>query len=117
MGGVVSVDPEIGRLAADPDVIGAIRILDCCFEAVADKKDLDSATAGLTREEILELCWRLLKRGLFRLHDDEVDEDDAPVVQETLTPGERARACVMGGKLFAVRQRLRRAAANSKPLR
>jgi hypothetical protein len=42
-----------------------------------------SIPPGLTRDEIIELCWRMLKRGVLRLYDDEVD--DAAPVQETLS--------------------------------
>jgi hypothetical protein len=46
----------------------------------------------------------------MRLYDPEADNDDDPFVQRTVTPGQQARARVIGAKLYAIRQRLRRAA-------
>jgi hypothetical protein len=80
----VPVDPEIRRLAADPEVIFTIRIIDCCFEGMA--RDTEPAlSVELTAEEIMEDCWRMMKRGLLRLVNDG-DDDDAPIVQQTVTP-------------------------------
>ena len=78
------VDPEIRKLAADPEVLLVIRIIDCFFDSMVEGKE--KATA----EQMIETCWRLLKRGVFRLYDEEVDDDDAPI-KGSLTPAERAR--------------------------
>ena len=103
------VDPTIRQLAVDPDVIFTIRAIDCFFEFVAKEEDLDLAfDAEVTSEQMVEEFWKMMKRGLLRLM--ECDDDDAPLVQQTLTPAERADARVIGATLFAVRQRLRRAA-------
>jgi hypothetical protein len=64
---------------------------------------------GLLRQEMVEGFWRMLKQGRLRLKDD-FDDDDSPFVQEVVTPGQRARARVIGAKLFAIRQHLRRTA-------
>jgi hypothetical protein len=102
------VDQTIRQLAADPDAIFTIRAIDCFFEFIAKGKDLDRVFAAeLTTEQMVEELWKMMKRGLLRLMDDG-DDDDAPLIQETVTPAERAHARVIGAKLFAVRQRLRR---------
>jgi hypothetical protein len=104
------VDQTIRQLAADPDAIFTIRAIDCFFEFIAKEKDLDRVFAAeLTTEQIVEELWKMMKRGLLRLMDDG-DDDDAPLIQETVTSAERAHARVIGAKLFAVRQRLRRSA-------
>jgi hypothetical protein len=101
------IDLTIRQLAADPDVIFTIRAIDCFFEFAAKEKDLDPAfDAEVTTEKMVEEFWKMMKRGLLRLMDGG-DEDDAPLVLQTMTPTERARARVVGATLFAVRQRLR----------
>jgi hypothetical protein len=103
-------DPMIRQLAADPDAIFTIRAIDCFFEFIAKEKDLDPVfDAEITTEQMVEEFWKMMKRGFLRLMDDG-DDDDAPLVTQTVTPAERAHARVVGAKLFAVRQRLRRAA-------
>ena len=103
------VDPNIRQLAADPDVMFTIRAIDCFFDFVAKEKDLDPALdAEVTREQMVEELWSMMKRGALRLTDG--DDDDAPLVQQTLTSAERAHARVIGATLFAVRQHLRCAA-------
>jgi hypothetical protein len=102
------VDPEVRRLAADPEVIFAIRMIDCYFERIAARKDVGPVTAEATAEETIETGWRLMKRGILRLHDPEVDDDDDPFIRGTVTSGQRDRARVVGAKLYAVRQYLRR---------
>jgi hypothetical protein len=105
------VDQKIRRLAADPEVVAAIKIIDCVFNNVAKGRDIDMALAGVvTAEELIEDYWRLMKRGILCL-DDDGDDDDAPVIREANTPAEQARARLIGGKLFAVRQYLRRTKA------
>lgn len=104
------IDPTIRQLATDPDTIFTIRAIDCFFEFVAKRQDLRPVfVAEVTTEQMVEEFWKMMKRGLLRLMDDG-DDDDAPLIQETVTPAERAHARVIGAKLFAVRQRLRRAA-------
>ena len=100
------VDPEIRRLAADPDALFVIRIIDCFFESMVEGKEEAMA------KQMIETSWRLLKRGVFRLYDEEIDDDDAPI-KASLTTAERDRARRMGAKLFAVRQRLRRVAGSA----
>jgi hypothetical protein len=106
------VDPEIRRLAANPEVTLAIKIIDGCFERTAEgmRKDAAPGLAADTAEAIIEVCWELMRRGTLRLYDPEIDDDDDLFVQEAVTPGQRARARVMGAKLFAVRQQIRRTA-------
>jgi len=58
---------------------------------------------------LIELCWSLLKRGILRLKDD-ADDNETSIIQLAVNPGQRARARVIGGKLCAVRQHLRRTA-------
>ena len=110
------VDPEIRRLAADPEVIFAIRMIDCCFERIAARKDVAPVTVEATAEEIIETGWRMMKRGILRLHDPEIDDDDDPFIQGSVTPGQHARARVVGAKLYAVRQYLRRQKAKMVPI-
>jgi hypothetical protein len=100
-------DPEIRRLAADPEVVAAIKIIDRYFQLYAEQRDNDPVLAEFTAEGLVELCWRLLKRGILRFKDDG-DDDDAPIVQLAVNPGQRARARLIGGTLYAVRQHLRR---------
>ena len=102
------IDPTIRQLAADPDVIFTIRAIDCFFEFIAKQKDSMLATE-VTTEQMVEEFWKMMKRGLLRLMDGG-DDDDAPLVQQTVTLAERAHARVIGATLFAVRQRLRCAA-------
>jgi hypothetical protein len=111
----VPIDPTIRGLATDPDALFTIRAIDCFFEFIAKQKDSMLATE-VTTEQMVEEFWKMMKRGLLRLADDE-DDDDAPFVQETVTRAERAHARVIGAKLFAVRQRLRRAARRRRRLR
>ena len=100
------IDPTIRELAADPDVIFTIRAIDCFFEFAAKEKDVDPAfDAEVTTEQMVEEFWKMMKRGLLCLMDG--GDDDAPLVQQTVTPAERAHARVIGATLFAVRQRLR----------
>ena len=104
------IDPTIRQLAADPDVIFTIRAIDCFFKFAAKEKDLDPAfDSEATTEKMVEELWKMMKRGFLRLMDGG-DDDDAPLVQQTVTPAERAHARVIGATLFAVRQRLRYAA-------
>ena len=107
------IDPTIRQLAADPDVIFTIRAIECFFEFAAKEKDLDPAfDAEVTTEQMVEELWKMMKRGLLRLMDGG-DDDDAPLVQQTVTLAERAHARVIGATLFAVRERLRCAAQRS----
>jgi hypothetical protein len=101
------VDQTIRRLAANPEVVLAIEIIDRFFEGMAERKGDDPALAKVTAQEVIEDCWSLLKHGILRLKDDG-DDDDDPIIQKTFTPGEAARARIVGSKLFAVRQYLRR---------
>jgi hypothetical protein len=107
------VDPTIRRLAADPEVVAAIKIIDRYFELFSKQRDndptLDPALAKVTAEDFVEDCWSLLKRGILRLRDNG-DDDDDPTVRMAVNPGQRARARPIGAKLFAVRQHLRRMA-------
>jgi divalent metal cation (Fe/Co/Zn/Cd) transporter len=72
--------------------------------------DAEPGCAADTAEAIIENGWKMLKRGILRLSDPEVDDDDVPFIQGAVTAGQRARARVVGVKLFAIRQHLRRAA-------
>jgi hypothetical protein len=103
------VDPTIRRLAADPEIVLAIEVVNRFFEAMAERRDkIDPALAiSVTTQEVIEDCWSLLKRGILRLKDDGDDDDDL-IIQRTFTPGEAARARIVGSKLFAVRQYIRR---------
>jgi hypothetical protein len=103
------VDPEIRRLATDPEIIAAIKIIDRYFELVAKQRDNDPELAEFTAEDLVEHCWNMLKLGILRFIDDG-DDDDAPIVQLAVNPGQRSRARFVGGKLYAVRQHLRRTA-------
>jgi hypothetical protein len=106
------IDLEIRRLAQDPDAIATIEMIDLFFAGLAERVgEQRGVEPGLvTAEEIIEYGWRMMKRGIVRLHDREVDDEDDPLIQEAVTPGQRVRARRMGAKLFAVRQHLRRAA-------
>ena len=97
------IDPTIRRLVRDPDAIAVIRMIDLFFEGMAERNGLAADTA----EVIIERCWRMMKRGAMRLSDPEADDDDDPFIQVAVTPGQQARARVVGAKLFAVRQHLR----------
>jgi hypothetical protein len=99
---------EIRRLAQDPDAIAVIRMIDLCFERMAKRKDAVPGLAADAAEAIIERCWKMMKRGIMRLYDPEADDDDDPFIQGAVTPGQRARARVMGAKLYAVRQYLHR---------
>jgi hypothetical protein len=101
---------EMRRLAKDPDVIVGIRMIDLFFELMAKRVDAEPRCAADTAEAIIEDGWKMLKRGILRLYDPEVDDDDEPFIQGAVTPGQRARARVVGAKLYAIRQHLRRAA-------
>jgi hypothetical protein len=103
------VDQKIRRLAADPEVVAAVKIIDRYFEVFAEQRDNDPALAEVTAEDFVEDCWTLLKRGILRLKDDG-DDDDAPIVQWAVNPGQRSRARLIAGKLYAVRQHLHRTA-------
>ena len=105
---------EIRRLAQDPDAVAVIRMIDLCFEHMAKQKDAVPGLAADTTEATIERCWKMMKRGIMRLNGPEADDDDDPFVQGAVTPGQRACARVMGAKLFAVRQHLRRT-AQSQP--
>jgi hypothetical protein len=102
-------DPEIRRLAKDPEVVAAVKIIDRYFELFAKQKDNDPVLAEFRAEDLVELCWSLLKRGVLRFKDD-ADDDDAPIVHLAVNSGQRARARLVGGTLYAVRQHLRRTA-------
>jgi hypothetical protein len=103
------VDPEIRWLAADPEVVATIKMIDRYFE-LSKQRDNDPTLypilAKVTVEEFVEDCWSLLKYGTLRLRDD----DDGPIIRMAVNRGERVRARLIGAKLFAVRQYLRRAA-------
>jgi hypothetical protein len=101
------LDPEIRRLAKDPEVVAAIKFIDRYFKLYAEQKDNDPVLAEVTAENLVELCWSLLKRGVLRFKDD-TDDDNTPIVQLAVNPSQRARARLIGGKLYAVRQHLRR---------
>jgi hypothetical protein len=90
------VDPEIRRLAADPEVVATIKIIDRFFKLIASRYQ-----SGVRSRK--SHYWQLMRRGVFCLKDDG-DDDDAPLVREAVTPDEQARARVIGTKLFAVRQ-------------
>ena len=98
------IDPTIRRLVRDPDAIAVIRMIDLFFEGMAERNGLAADTA----EVIIERCWKMMKRGIMRLSDPEAEDDDDPFIQVAVTPAQRARARVMGTKLFAVRQYLQR---------
>ena len=102
-------DPEIRRLAKDPEVVAAIKFIDRYFKLYAEQKGNDPVLAEVTAEDLLELCWSLLKRGILRFKDD-ADDDDTPIVQLAINPSQRARARLIGDSLYAVRQHLRRTA-------
>ena len=103
----MSVDRgEIRRLAQDPDAVAVIRMIEFCFERMAKREE--AVLAADTAEATIERCWKMMKRGIMRLNDPEPDDDDDPFIQGAVTPGQRTRARVMGAKLFAVRQHLRR---------
>lgn len=105
------IDPEIRRLAKDPDAIATIEIVDLFFAGLAERVGQQRGVEPLaTAERIIEYGWKMMKRGAVRLRDPEADDDDDPLIQEAVTPGQRVRARRMGAKLFAVRQHLRRAA-------
>jgi hypothetical protein len=110
------IDPQIRRLAEDPEVISVIEILERFFEGCAKTKDIHPVLAfELTAAQMVEEYWRMIKRGTLRLKDD--GDHDGPLIQETVTPGERARARHMGAILFAVRQHIRRAARRAARLK
>jgi hypothetical protein len=98
---------EMRRLAKDPDAIAVVRMIDLTFERMAKRMYTEY---GLDRQEVIEGCWRLMKRGILCLYDPEVDDDDEPLVQGAVTPGQRARARFVGARLYAIRQYIRRAA-------
>jgi hypothetical protein len=98
------VDPTIRQLVRDPDALAVIRMIDLFFEDMARRNGLAADAA----EAIIERCWKMMKRGIMRLYDPEADDDDDPFIQGAVTPGQRARARVMGAKLYAVRQYLHR---------
>jgi hypothetical protein len=106
------VDLKIRRLAADPEVVAAIKMIDRYFE-LSKQRDNDSTLypilAKVTAEDFVEDCWSLLKHGNLRLRDDG-DNDDGPIIRVAMNRSERVRARLIGAKLFAVRQYLRRAA-------
>jgi len=87
----------------DPEIVAAIKIVDRCFELFAKQRDSDPVLAEFTAEGLVEHCWSLLKRGILRFKDDG-DDDDAPLVHLAVNPGQRSRARLVGGKLYAVRQ-------------
>jgi hypothetical protein len=99
------VDPTIRRLAADRDFALTIKMIDLFFEDVARQMDSQAA------DTVIEGGWNMMKRGIVRLYGtdagDDKDDDDPPLIVECTTPGQRARARVIGGKLFAMRQHLR----------
>jgi hypothetical protein len=98
------IDQTIRRLVRDPDALAVIRMIDLFFGGMAKRNGL----AADTVEVIVERCWKMMKRGIMGLSDPEADDDDDPFIQVAVTPGQRARARVMGAKLYAVRQYLRR---------
>jgi hypothetical protein len=101
---------EIRELAADPEIVTTIEIIDCFFKLFfAESVDGCAEPAGMTPEERIEDYWLMLKQGTLRLYDPEID-DEPFIIQLTETPSQQARARPMGAKLFAVRQHLRRAA-------
>jgi len=102
------IDPTIRRLVRDPDIILGVRMIDHFFKAIAELKEMAPVAAEATAEETIETGWRMMKRGILRLYDPEIDDDDDPFIQGAITPGQRARARTMGAKLFAVRQHIRR---------
>jgi hypothetical protein len=99
------------RLAKDPDAIAVVRMIDLIFERMAKRMDTEY---GLDSQVVIEGCWRLLKRGILRISDPEVDDDDEPVVQGAVTPGQRARARYVGARLYAIRQYIRRSAKENR---
>lgn len=101
---------ETRRLAKDPDAIAAIRMIDLFFEIMAKRVDAEPGCAADTAEAIIEDGWKMLKRGILRLYDPEADDDDEPFIKGAVTPGQRARARLVGAKLYAIRQHLRRTA-------
>jgi hypothetical protein len=102
---------EMRRLAKDPDAIAVVRMIDLIFERMAKRMDTEY---GLDSQVVIEGCWRLLKRGILRISDPEVDDDDEPVVQGAVTPGQRARARYVGARLYAIRQYIRRSAKENR---
>jgi len=98
------INPKIRPLVNDPDALAVIRMIDLFFECTAKRNGLAADTAEVT----IERCWKLMKRGIMRLSDPEADDDDDPFIQVAVTSAQRARARVMGTKLFAVRQYLQR---------
>jgi hypothetical protein len=82
------VNPEIRQLAADPDFVRGIRMIDLCFESMAER----NTDPTLSAEEMIERCWRMMKRGILRLYDPEADDDDALFIQE---PRRRTSARVL----------------------
>ena len=102
-------DPEIRRLAKNPEVVAAIKLIDRYFMLCAEQKDKDPVLAEVGAEELIELCWSLLKRGVLRFKDD-ADDDDTPIIQLAINPSQRARARLIGGSLYAARKHLRRTA-------
>jgi hypothetical protein len=76
-------------------------MIDFVFESMAQQ----NTDPALSAEEMIEECWRMMKRGILRLEDDGDDQ----LIPEAVTPSQRARARVEGAKL-SVRQHLRRAA-------
>ena len=103
------VDPEIRRLAADTEVVAAVNMVDSYFKLLTEQKDKDSVLAELTADDFVEYCWSLLKRGILQFKDDGSD-DDGPIFQLAMNPAQQTRARLIGGKLYAVRQHLRRTA-------
>jgi hypothetical protein len=105
---------EIRKLAADPSIALMIQIIELFFNKLYAEslRACPDELAGETKEQKIEQYWQLLKEGALRLYDEDIDDEDANVVGifEAATPGQQERARVVGGKLFAVRQLMRRAA-------
>jgi hypothetical protein len=75
----------------------SIRPIDC-FEFIAKEKDLDPMfNAEVTTAQMVAKFWKMLKRGLLRLIGVG-DDDDAGLIQQTVTPAKRAHARVIGAK-------------------
>jgi hypothetical protein len=56
----------------------------------------------------IEDCWSLIKKGVLRLYDDDIDDDTDVILREAVTPGQQQRARHVGARLFAVRQHIKR---------
>jgi hypothetical protein len=100
---------EIRRLAKDPDAIAVIRTIDLYFERMAERRDTEPGLAAATAEAIIEVCCKLMKRGIMA---SATPRPTMKMARSFRRPLRRASAPVLASsaKLFAIRRHLRRVA-------